>query len=90
VGGEHETNYFILGFDADTFIIQIHSVDGDVGHVPRDDSYRIVTKHWDEERQVKIITVKVLEQQTWVKVSLSAHPFAQYSIEVERLENLER
>lgn len=47
VGGEHETHYFLLGFEADTFIIKIHSTNGSVGHVPRDESYSIVTQHWD-------------------------------------------
>lgn len=87
VGGEHETHYYILGFEADTFIIRIHSAGESVGHVPSDESYKIVTQHWDEEAQATLFTVKIIAQQTWVDVSLSAHPFAQYSIEVERLES---
>ncbi|MFT6984859.1 MAG: hypothetical protein ACJAT7_000660 [Psychromonas sp.] len=90
VGGEHETHYFLLGFEADTFIIKIHSTDRDVGYAPRDDSYNILTEHWDEVKQLKVITVKVIGQQAWVDVSFSAHPFAQYSLEVERLDNLVR
>lgn len=84
VGGEHENHYFILGFEDDIFTIKLHSEEGNIGNVPQDDSHQIVAKHWDEEKQLKVFTVKVIEQQTWIKVSLSAHPFASYSIEVEK------
>jgi hypothetical protein len=87
VGGEHETHYYILGFEADVFNIKIHSTDGNVGHVPNDESYNIVAQHWEEEAQITIFTVKIIAQQTWIDISLSAHPFAQYSIEIERVEH---
>jgi hypothetical protein len=87
IGGEHETHYLILGFEGDNFIIKLHSKDGNVGHVPNDESYNIVAQHWDKKAQVRIFTVKIIAQQTWIDVSLSAHPFAQYNIEVERVES---
>jgi hypothetical protein len=88
VGGEHGTHYYILGFERDIFSISIYSEDENVGYVPKDNSYKILSEHWDDKKQVNMLIIEVIGQQTWVDVSLSAHPFAEYRIVIERLENL--
>lgn len=86
VGGEHENHYLILGFTGDRFKVDIQSDDGNVGYIARDDSYVIESEIWSEEEQRMSITVKVIEQQTWIDVALSAHPFADYQLNVSRLD----
>jgi len=90
VGGEHETHYLLLGFAGDRFKIVITSEDKYVGYVVRDESYVIESKVWDDEEQTATVIVRVNYQQTWVDVSLSAHPVADYHIDVSRLATSKR
>lgn len=85
VGGEHENHYLILGFEKEVFIIEIHSPDGMVGHIPEHQDYKILKSSWDEKEQVEKVIVTVVEQHTWIAVIFSAHPFTSYSIEIKKL-----
>lgn len=88
VGGEHITHYLVLGFSGDRFKIELQSKNGDIGYLSRDDGYIVEERSWDENKQLSTLIVKVVAQDVWVDVSVSAHPFADYAIEVIKLEKL--
>mgnify|MGYP001270551280 CR=1 FL=1 len=85
VGGEHEIHYLILGFEKDTFVISINSPDGDVGYISSHQDYNVIKLSWDESKQTKTMQVTVVEQHTWISIVFSAHPFASYSIDIEKI-----
>ncbi|WP_354625345.1 hypothetical protein [Psychromonas sp. MME2] len=85
VGGEHEKHYLLLGFEGDRFKVVIQSESSDVGYVMPDDSYIVESNIWNEKEQRMTITVVVISQQTWVDISFSAYPFAEYQLDVSKL-----
>lgn len=85
VGGEHENQYFILAFEDETLVIHIYSEEDNVANIFRNQSYKILFQQWNNEKKAYIAIVKVIAQHAWVEVHCSAYPYADYTIEVERI-----
>ncbi|RTR38742.1 hypothetical protein EKG38_11270 [Shewanella canadensis] len=79
VGGEHENEYHILGFQGDTFIIVVQSIEGEAGYSLRGDGY-------DRQREELGDIVTVKDRHTWISIGVSAHPYAEYILTVKKNE----
>ncbi|OLQ71675.1 hypothetical protein BIT28_12235 [Photobacterium proteolyticum] len=79
VGGEHENKYHILGFKGDSFIISLESAEGEAGYSLYGDGFeRVREKHGDR--------VTVQGSQTWISIGVSATPYAEYILTVQKHE----
>ncbi len=77
VGGEHENVYHILGFPGETFIIVLQSIEGEASYSLRGEGVNI-------KRRSKGDIVTVQDGHTWVRVGISAHPYAKYKLTVKK------
>ncbi len=77
VGGEHENVYHILGFPGETFIIVLKSIEGEASYSLRGEGVNI-------KRRSKGDIVTVQDGHTWVRVGISAHPYAKYKLTVKK------
>ncbi|WP_325895372.1 hypothetical protein [Grimontia sp. NTOU-MAR1] len=67
VGGEHNNRYFILGLENDVLSVSLTSLNGIAGF----------SVHGEGIERYHVIAMH-----TWLEVSVSAHPFAEYLLEV--------
>ncbi|WP_432452634.1 MULTISPECIES: hypothetical protein [unclassified Agarivorans] len=79
VGGEHENQYFILGFAGDQFSIAIDSLEGDAG-------YSLGGEGYQAQQQAEGDHVLVEQPHTWIRIQVSAHPYAEYRLRVKKYE----
>lgn len=77
VGGEHENIYYILGFANEAFVIVLQSHEGQAVYSIRDEGVTI-------NRRPKGDVVTVQDRHTWIRLEVSAHPFAKYSLTVKK------
>jgi len=79
VGGEHENEYRILGFQGDKYTIYIESIEGEAGYSLRGAGY-------ERQRGELGDIVTVTDLHTWVSIGVSAHPYAEYVLTVKKNE----
>jgi hypothetical protein len=79
VGGEHENIYYLLAFADETFVIVLQSHEGEVAYSILDEGVTI-------NRRPKGDVVTVQDEHTWIRLAVSAHPFAKYSLTVKKHE----
>jgi len=79
VGGEHENEYYILGFHGETFIIFIESIEGEAGYSLRGEGY-------DRQRGKLGDMITVKDTHTWISIGVSATPYAEYNLTVKKYE----
>lgn len=84
VGGEHEAHYYILGILGDSLHLQITSEDPYMGHIMTRDGINIRFKQWDSEIRKMTYIIDVSTQHVWIDVSFSAHPYADYYLQVSK------
>lgn len=77
VGGEHTNIYHILGFPDETFIIVMQSIKGEA-------SYSIHGEGFTINRRPKGDVVTIKDSHTWIRLEVSAHPYAEYSLKVKK------
>ncbi len=77
VGGEHENIYHILGFPNESFIIVLQPIEGEASYSLQGEGFNINSRPKGD-----IVTVQ--DGHTWIRVEISAHPYAEYKLTVKK------
>ncbi|MCP5078063.1 MAG: hypothetical protein GY951_08425 [Psychromonas sp.] len=86
IGGEQQTAYHILGFEGDVFEVTVKSVEGETHYSISGEGFKQRSNSNKQNSETITVSYQDHEQpSTWVTIWVSAHPFAEYIIRVDKL-----
>lgn len=86
IGGEHQTGYHILGFEDDVYQMTVTSLEGEAMYSLSGDGYQHKSNSDAPNSETITVLYQDLEQpSTWITIWISAHPYAKYTITVDKL-----
>ncbi|WP_028866232.1 hypothetical protein [Psychromonas aquimarina] len=86
IGGEHQTAYHMLGFESDVFQVTVKSLEGEAMYSFSGEGFQHNSNSGEPNTEIVTVLYQYYGQpSTWVTIWLSAHPYAEYIITVDKL-----